>query len=84
MQVKTHSHLLDIDDIYYLPVGIRTVEVKGTKFLINNKSFYFKGFGKHEDADVSSVMWKRFQRNFQSGFEMNLGLWVALVKFLSS
>lgn len=84
MQVKTHSHLLDIDDIYYLPVGIRTVEVKGTKFLINNKSFYFKGFGKHEDADVSSVMWKRFQRNFQSGFEMNLGLWVALFKFLSS
>lgn len=52
LKVKTHSHLLDIDDIYYLPVGIRTVEVKGTKFLINNKSFYFKGFGKHEDADI--------------------------------
>lgn len=52
LKVKTHSHLHDTDDIYYLPVGIRKVEVKGTKFLINNKSFYFKGFGKHEDADI--------------------------------
>ncbi|GAA0365015.1 beta-glucuronidase [Alkalibacterium iburiense] len=37
-------------DIYHLPVGIRTVEVKGSQFLINNKPFYFKGFGKHEDT----------------------------------
>lgn len=40
-------------DVYRLPVGIRTVKVDGTKFLINNKPFYFKGVGKHEDADVS-------------------------------
>ncbi len=39
-------------DEYELPVGIRTVEVKGTQFLINNKPFYFKGFGKHEDSHV--------------------------------
>lgn len=41
-----------LEDVYYLPVGIRTVKVEGTSFLINDKPFYFKGFGKHEDADV--------------------------------
>ncbi len=42
----------DLIDQYDLPVGIRTVEVKGTEFLINSKPFYFKGFGKHEDSHV--------------------------------
>jgi len=51
--VTTHSP--EVDDVYHLPVGIRTVEVKETEFLINNEPFYFKGFGKHEDSDVS---WK--------------------------
>lgn len=36
-------------DSYTLPVGVRTVEVKGNKFLINGKPFYFTGFGMHED-----------------------------------
>lgn len=40
----------DGKDYYNLPFGIRTVEVKGDSFLINNKPFYFKGFGKHEDT----------------------------------
>ncbi len=40
------------EDIYEESFGIRTVEVSGTKFLINNKPFYFKGFGKHEDSAV--------------------------------
>ena len=38
------------DDIYTEPFGVRTVEVRGKEFLINGKPFYFKGFGKHEDA----------------------------------
>lgn len=38
------------EDIYELPYGVRTVEVKGNKFLINGKPFYFKGYGKHEDT----------------------------------
>ena len=42
-----------VQDMYRLPVGIRTVAVQGTQFLINNKPFYFLGMGKHEDADVS-------------------------------
>ena len=39
-------------DCYHQPVGVRTVEVRGTEFLINGEPFYFKGFGKHEDLAV--------------------------------
>jgi beta-glucuronidase len=39
-------------DTYEEPFGVRTVEVKEGKFLINGKPFYFKGFGKHEDFSV--------------------------------
>ncbi len=50
-----NAYLYDVkvifaDDEYILPFGIRTVEVKGTKFLINGKPFYFKGYGRHEDT----------------------------------
>jgi len=38
------------EDVYELPYGIRTVKVEGTKFLINGRPFYFKGYGKHEDT----------------------------------
>lgn len=38
------------EDRYEQHFGIRTVEVRGTQFLINGKPFYFKGFGKHEDS----------------------------------
>lgn len=37
-------------DCYELPYGLRTVRVEGQKFLINERPFYFKGFGKHEDT----------------------------------
>lgn len=36
-------------DEYVQRVGIRTIEVRGTRFLINGEPFYFKGFGMHED-----------------------------------
>ena len=39
------------DDSYEVPFGVRTVEVRGTQFLINGEPFYFKGFGKHEDSN---------------------------------
>ena len=39
-------------DTYVLPVGIRTVRVEGTQFLINDEPFYFRGFGMHEDLNV--------------------------------
>ncbi|MBT1176370.1 beta-glucuronidase [Bifidobacterium callimiconis] len=37
-------------DEYDQTFGVRTVEVKDRKFLINGRPFYFKGFGKHEDS----------------------------------
>lgn len=42
----------EVIDEYYEKIGIRTVEVKGTEILINNKPVYLKGFGKHEDSDI--------------------------------
>ncbi len=50
-----NAYLYDIkvkfgEDTYVLPYGVRTVRVEGTKFLINEKPFYFKGYGKHEDT----------------------------------
>jgi beta-glucuronidase len=39
-------------DRYVVPVGIRTVRVKDSQFLINDEPFYFRGFGKHEDLNV--------------------------------
>ncbi|RLP09515.1 beta-glucuronidase [Propionibacterium australiense] len=38
------------EDVYTEPFGIRTVRVDGTRFLINERPFYFKGYGKHEDT----------------------------------
>ncbi|TMD69472.1 MAG: beta-glucuronidase, partial [Chloroflexi bacterium] len=39
-------------DVYSLAIGVRTVQVDGTRFLINGEPFYFRGFGKHEDSVV--------------------------------
>lgn len=51
-----HVELVNADgqltDHYPLQTGIRTVQVEGTRFLINGEPFYFKGFGKHEDSDI--------------------------------
>ncbi|WP_156761476.1 beta-glucuronidase [Microbacterium karelineae] len=47
--------LLDGDrvaDVYRQTFGIRTIEVRGSEFLINGQAFYFRGFGKHEDSNV--------------------------------
>ena len=38
------------EDVYELPYGVRTVRVDGIRFLINERPFYFKGYGKHEDT----------------------------------
>lgn len=40
-------------DTYNLNVGIRTVDIKGNRILINNEVVYFKGFGKHEDSPIA-------------------------------
>lgn len=43
----------DVMDCYYQQAGIRTIKVTEKEFLINDKPFYFKGFGKHEDVDIT-------------------------------
>ena len=42
-----------IVDEYEEEIGIRTVEVRDTDILINNKPVYLKGFGKHEDSEIN-------------------------------
>lgn len=39
-------------DSYVQPVGVRTVEVEGTKLLLNDAPIELRGFGKHEDFPV--------------------------------
>ncbi|MGP4039551.1 beta-glucuronidase [Gracilibacillus sp. D59] len=41
-----------VEDVYEEAFGVRKIEVKNGKFLINGQSFYFKGFGKHEDTFI--------------------------------
>ena len=36
-------------DSYHQSVGVRTVEVRGTQFLVNGEPVHFTGFGMHED-----------------------------------
>lgn len=39
----------DLVDTHHSRVGVRTVEVRGTEFLVNGKPVHFRGFGMHED-----------------------------------
>ncbi len=43
-------------DVYTLPVGLRTVEVRGREFLLNGEPVRFKGFGRHEDFCASGAV----------------------------
>ena len=52
LAVELWSDAGTLIDVYELPVGIRTVRVDGTRFLVNDEPFYFTGFGKHEDSAV--------------------------------
>ena len=42
-----------IIDSYSLKVGIRTIEVKEDKLLLNGKPIYLTGFGRHEDFPIT-------------------------------
>ncbi|GIO41374.1 beta-glucuronidase [Paenibacillus apis] len=67
-------------DVYEEPFGVRTVEVKDGKFLINEKPFYFKGFGKHEDSPIHG-------RGFAEAvniIDFNLMKWIGANSFRTS
>ncbi|MDF2613207.1 MAG: Beta-glucuronidase [Clostridia bacterium] len=42
----------DIEDHYIKMVGIRTIEIQGTKLLLNGEEIFLRGFGMHEDFPV--------------------------------
>lgn len=42
----------EVVDRYDETFGCRTLQVTATEFLINDAPFYFRGFGKHEDAET--------------------------------
>uniref|UniRef100_A0A673GVQ6 Beta-glucuronidase n=1 Tax=Sinocyclocheilus rhinocerous TaxID=307959 RepID=A0A673GVQ6_9TELE len=67
-------------DVYTLAVGIRTVKVTSTQFLINNKPFYFHGVNKHEDADIrgKGFDWPLVVKDF------NLMKWMGVNSFRTS
>ena len=50
LQVELFNKDDELLDTYTQEFGVRTIEVKDHHFLINGKSFYFKGFGRHEDS----------------------------------
>jgi len=41
-----------IRDAYTLDIGIRTIEVRGDRLLLNGQPIQLKGFGRHEDFPV--------------------------------
>lgn len=67
-------------DVYRLPVGIRTVRVTDKEFLINDKPFYFRGFGKHEDYNVRG----RGLDNAMLVKDFNLLAWIGANSFRAS
>jgi beta-glucuronidase len=43
----------NVVDVYRIPhVGIRTIRLTDSKFLINERPFYFHGINAHEDSDI--------------------------------
>ncbi|PHK49630.1 beta-glucuronidase [Staphylococcus edaphicus] len=70
----------EVVDIYTERCGIRTVEVSDGKFLINNKPFYFKGFGKHEDSYYNG----RGMNEVTNVLDFNLMKWIGANSFRTS
>jgi beta-glucuronidase len=52
LEIRLADHSGKLLDVYHQRVGVRSVRVDGTKFLINSEPFYFTGFGMHEDLEV--------------------------------
>ncbi|MGP6145992.1 beta-glucuronidase [Jeotgalibaca sp. A122] len=70
----------EVIDEYREPFGVRTVEVKDSQFFINNKPFYFKGFGKHEDTFYNG----RGLNETANVMDLNLFKWIGANSFRTS
>jgi beta-glucuronidase len=53
IEVKLSTREEEDVDIYRMKFGVRTLKWTNTTFTINDKPIYFRGFGRHEDSDVS-------------------------------
>ncbi|KAM9320081.1 beta-glucuronidase [Gastrophryne carolinensis] len=80
VRVKAYTSNGTSEDVYSLPVGIRTVQVSGQQFLINGKPFYFHGVNKHEDYDIrgKGLDWPTIVKDF------NLLKWLGANSFRTS
>ncbi|EMP41083.1 Beta-glucuronidase [Chelonia mydas] len=82
LEVKLLAHVGGelSEDVYTLPVGIRTVHVTSSQFLINGKPFYFHGVNKHEDADIrgKGLDWSLIVK------DLNLLQWLGANSFRTS
>lgn len=69
-----------VEDSYIEPFGMRTVEIKNNQFLINDKPFYFKGYGRHEDTHING----RGLSNTANVMDINLMKWQGANSFRTS
>ena len=67
-------------DSYRQKVGIRTVGIRGTEFLVNGAPFYFRGFGMHEDHAVLG----KGQENAAMVHDFELLRWIGANSFRTS
>lgn len=52
-KVEIYNENNELEDIYIEEFGLRSIKIENNQFLINDKPFYFKGFGKHEDIFIN-------------------------------
>lgn len=53
LEVYLHSANNDLLDVYRMKVGFRSLTWTNTSLFINGEPVYLRGFGRHEDSDVS-------------------------------
>lgn len=67
-------------DTYAQKFGVRTVRIAGSRFLINDRPFYFRGFGMHEDHHVFG----KGQHDASMVHDFNLLGWVGANSYRTS
>ncbi|MFP4732489.1 beta-glucuronidase [Pasteurella multocida] len=69
-----------VEDSYTESFGLRTVEIKNNQFLINDRPFYFKGYGRHEDTHFHG----RGLNNAANVLDINIMKWQGANSFRTS
>lgn len=67
-------------DEYEDQIDLRTIEIKGHQILVNHKSVYLRGFGRHEDSIYAG---RGFDMNVERR-DVNLMKWIGANSFRSS